>query len=397
MKTFRRILNLGASSLVLVLSFSAPAFSQTSPEDCNSIYQNLVARRGSTEIAVAEQALASGKEYQTKCKGLAATEGFDKIDQFINLEVPRLQEKVDIMKLEQAFDAAVKKRSRDDVVSTAKQLIEKNRRYNLDLMLDIASVGFDNASAAPADDKYNADAIRYATLVLEKLEKGEDSGTKDKRFGFYFPYKNEKCADGKINAAGWMNYTIGFITSTRQKETRAALPYLYKSSQAGCETKAFSESYRLIGSWYVDESNKISAQRAALIKAASDTETPETVALLELQMGYLDRAIDAYARAYRQAATNLKTVPAYKTSLQGVLKELFAARYEGDISAMDAYVAKVMDTPFIDPATPVAPVKATPVKPVETAPAKAAPGKPGKKTSVPRVKKAVKKPLKKTA
>ena len=390
MKTCRRLLNLGGLTFILVLSFASHASSQTSPEDCTAIYNNMVANLNSTQIPKAEQALALGKEYATKCKDLAGEEGFDKIGKYVSEQIPKLEQKIPVMKLEQSFDAAVAKRNADLVVSTAKQLIEKGRPYSLDLMLDIASVGFDNASANPPNDKYNADAIQYANLALTRLGKGDDSGSKEKAFGFYYKYKNEKCADGRTNAVGWMNYTIGLITSTRQKDAKGALPYLYKSSQDGCETKAFPESYRLIGSWYVDESNKISTQRSELIKAAGDKETSDTAALLELQMGYIDRAIDAYARAYRQAGANPKTVPAYKNALQSILKELFTARYEGDASKMDAYVAKALDTPFVDPTTAVAPVKAAPVEPKiaePAAPVKVEAVKPVKNTPSKRPKK----------
>ena len=92
-----------------------------------------------------------------------------------------------------------------------------------------------------------------------------------------------------------------------------------------------------------------------------------------------------------QAYANPKTIHAHKDSIKSVLKELFAARYEGGTSKMDAYLSKVLETPFIDPTTTVVPVKLAPVEPAETTPSA-----PVKAATVKSVKKAVaKRPKKK--
>ena len=383
MKTLSRSVQAGSFALALVLTLTASAYSQATVGECSSVYQVMLATRDSKELPKLEQALASGKEYLSKCKDLSDIENGEKIVKWVSERVPDLEKKVGIMRLEKTFNEAVKQRNQDAVVSSAKKLLEINPPYSLDLILDIASAGFDNASAVPPVDKYNDDTIKYAKLALEKLRSGVKSGNSDK-FGYYALYANEKCADGRANAIGWMNYMIGFITLTRQNNAKDALPYIYKASQEGCGTKSFSEVYRFIGSWYIDESNKLSDQRKQLIVTAQNTETPESAALLDLQMGYIDRAIDAYARAYKVTASNPKT-KAYKDGLLAKLKELFTARFEGDTSKIDSYVAKVTDTPFIDPATPVAPVKTEPVAPVKTepaAPVKPAPVAPGKTAPV---------------
>jgi len=358
MLNFRRLLNFGALISFLILAAVLPAFPQATVEQCTSIYQVLTSNQNSAELVKVEQALSSGKEYLEKCKNLSA-EGSDRIVTYITNQIPKLERSVDTLRIERSFNNALAQRNRDELISTAKKLLERNRPYSLDLVLDIVSIGFDSASLSVPNDKYNDDAITFANLALKKLEAGENSGNKDK-FGFYVAYKTDKCADGRANAIGWMHYTIGFIKFTRKKDSKDALPYLYRASQNGCETKTFSENYRLIGSWYIDESNLIGEQRKQLLTAAENKETPETASMFELQMAYIDRAIDAYARAYRQASISPKAVQAYKDALLNKLKELFAVRYEGDTSKMDAYVSKVSDTPFPDPSTPVAPPKTTP-------------------------------------
>jgi hypothetical protein len=386
MKTLSRLVQAGSLALAVVLTLTASAYSQATVDDCNSIYQVIVANYRSQELPKAEQALASGKDYVAKCRGLSDSEDGDKVVKWVTEKIPTLEKSVGIMRLEKTFNDALKQKNQDQIVSAAKKLLEINPPYSLDLMLDIASVGFESASGGTPVDKYNDDAIKYAKLSLEKLAGGAKSGNKDK-FGFYVSYVTDKCADGPANATGWMNYVIGFITLTRQKNAKDALPYIYKASQAGCGTKSFSEVYRHIGSWYIDESNKLSDQRKQMIEAAQNTETPESAAILDLQMGYLDRAIDAFARAYKVTAANPKASQTYKDGLLAKLKELFTLRYDGDASKLDSYIAKVMDTPFVDPSTPVAPVKTESVAPVKAAPV--APGK-----TVPPVKTAPSAPVK---
>ena len=350
MKIYQRLWLLG-----MVLGLAAGAYSQVTVEECNSIYNVVTTNELSRDIAKLEQAISSGKEYVAKCKD--AGEGADTVIKYIAGRLPIIEERLTLLKLERSYNDSRKQRRFDEMIASGKQLIDRNRPYALDVMLDIASVGFDNATAKI--DKYNADAIKYANLAIEKMATGAKSGNED-RFGYYVSYKNDRCADGKSNAIGWMNYTIGYIKFARENKPKDAFPYLYKASQDGCETKSLSENYRLIGSWYVDEAIQIGDRRKAQLTAAGDQETPETSALLELQMGYVDRAIDAYARASRTAAMNPKASPAYKDALLNKVKELFAARYDGDTSKMDAFVSKVLDAPFPDPSTPVEPVKTTP-------------------------------------
>jgi hypothetical protein len=227
MKTLSRFLQAGTFALAVVLTLTASAYSQATVDDCNSIYQVIVANYRSQELPKAEQALASGKDYVAKCKSLSDSEDGDKVVKWVTEKIPSLEKSVGIMRLEKAFNDALKQRNQDQLVSAAKKLLEINPPYSLDLMLDIASVGFESASSGTPVDKYNDDAIKYAKLSLEKLAGGAKSGNKDK-FGFYVSYVTDKCADGPTNATGWMNYTIGYITLNRQKNAKDGLPYIYK-------------------------------------------------------------------------------------------------------------------------------------------------------------------------
>jgi hypothetical protein len=152
-----------------------------------------------------------------------------------------------------------------------------------------------------------------------------------------------------------MNYTIGYIMFYRQGMKKEALPFLYKATQLTSGTKTNPEVYRTIGSYYVDEFIKMDTDRVAKIKAAGDQDTDETKTILALQKGYADRAVEAYARAYKIASTDPKD-KAFRDSLLNRVKELYSIRFNKNMSGFDAYLAGVMSKPFTDPSVAVTPV-----------------------------------------
>jgi hypothetical protein len=156
-----------------------------------------------------------------------------------------------------------------------------------------------------------------------------------------------------------MNYTIGYITYYRQDKKNESLPFLYKATQLNSDTKKFSDIYRIIGLWYLEEALRIDKDRLAKITAAENKDTDETLSLLALQKGYADRSIDGYARAYSIAsATGSTATKEYKDGLYSKLQDLYKFRYDNKIEGIDAYVSTVMNKPMPNPATPVAPVAA---------------------------------------
>ncbi len=350
---------------VLVIAFYAisatSVLAQTSLEDCNTIYERFKVERTGKDIPQWTAAIASGKEYLDKCSNLDPPQ--EEVKTYVTGQIPKLQQKIadkTIADKEARFNAALKANNADEIVASAKDLINTNRSYSLDLMLDIASVGYDKATTNPAVDKFNGDAINFAKMALQKMSEGQASGNAD-NYGFYVSYKNKDCADGKVNAIGWMNYTIGVITSVRLKQTKDAVPYFYKASQVGCGTKNLAETYRFIGAWYLDETIKLNVSYAEKTKAAGDKDTDETLAILAMIKGYADRGADAYARAYKIAtAPTSKALQPYKDSLLKRVKDLYDVRFgenaSADAAKFDSFVAQVPGKPFVDPTTPVNPI-----------------------------------------
>jgi len=312
-----------------------PVFAQTSAENCTSIYQVLVDNRKSEDIQKLKLAFNSGNDYLAKCKDVADQEAHRG---FVERQIPVIQREIkkkEIEILAKRYATASKAKNYDEMVLTAKELLKEDRPYALDLMLDLATIGLNNASSKQANNKYNDDAISYAKQSLQKISEGKISET----YGSHIVYKTAKCPDGKANATGWMNFTIGYITYVSMGQTNDAIPYLYKASQTGCGTRSDPQIFELIGAWYSDEVVKLNASRAEKIKAAGDQDTEETLAILALQKGYAERSFGAYSHAYSAAKSNANVSQVYKDELLGKLRSLYEIRFGSDLSKFDAYLA----------------------------------------------------------
>lgn len=333
-----------------VFGFNMVVVAQATTEVCGPIYQRFLDNRKGPELEKYKTAVTTGKEYLEKCKSL---EDNTEIAAYVQKQLPNVEKAMKITSLEARFNESIPKKNWDEAVLTGKELLTLARPYELDMLLVLAYIGFDSSVATPPVDKFNDDAIKYAKLALQKLE----SGAKSENYGFFqIAYKTKTCEDGKTNAIGWMNYAIGFITVVRNKQRTDGLPYLFKATQVGCDTKKVSEAYRLIGAWYLDEMIRLNDDRTAKFKLAGDKDTEETKRLYALQLGYADRAIDAYSRAYKLAVANQKASQPYKDGIYKKLQDLFDFRFDGKRDGMEAFISAVENSPFPDPGVAVNPV-----------------------------------------
>ena len=352
------------------------------------IYKRFLDNRKGPSDEKLKVAIAAGEEYLQK---FGADPLNKEIVDYINKQLPVLKKVVADNTVVARFNQSVPAKNWDEAFSAGKEILAKNPD-NVDVMLILASIGFDNAVATPPVDKYNADAVAIAKNAIQKINEGKTSvGGNYGAFGKY-EYKTDKFADGKSNALGWMNYTVGYIMYNRQNMKKEALPFLYKATQANSGTKSIAEIYRSIGAWYLDEFNRIGLERKAKIEANNNEDNDETKTLLALQMGYTERAIDAYSRASKIANANPDAAKEYKDGLLSRIKELYAIRFEGKTDGLDAYTATLTAKPFPDPTTPVTPVveKTTTAATSPTAVTIATPAaKPSTSVTAPSVKPAV--------
>lgn len=353
MKTVYKFTTLGLLLAAFVFANAASSFAQDDPIK-TALYEKFIGCYKETDQVKKDACYAVAKEFLDKF----GTQN-DEYVTFVKKRYDSYKKTKDEAALYTRFNTSIKDIktvNSDEAFSSGKEIVAQTPDL-IDVPIILASIGFDNAVAKTPNDKYNADAINYAKMTIRQIEAGKTSTNYGANF---WVYKTDKYPDGKNNTLGWMNYTIGYIMFNRMGQKKDALPYLFKSTQLNSETKTNPEIYRSIGSWYVDEFIKLDTERVAAIKAAGDVDTDATKATLALQKGYADRAVDAYARAYKVASTDPAN-KAYKEGLLTRVKELYSIRFNKDMSGFDAYLASVSNKPFIDPTVAIVPVvEATP-------------------------------------
>ncbi|MBA4124683.1 MAG: hypothetical protein H0X72_19750 [Acidobacteria bacterium] len=361
MKTIFRFLALGILMTVFSAATVTSSFAQGDEAAAKkALYDTYIANYDKKEIDKRKIAIDAAKQYVEKYGANAADK--EQVDYF-KTAIPDLEKGVveqqklegeavanaNQQKLFTRFDAANKAKNPAEIFASGKEILAQKPDF-LDVNIVLASAGFDQAIANPPVDTYNNDVINYSKAAIQQIEAGKLSVTKE--YGaINYVYKD------KDNALGWMNYNIGYVMYYRQNNKKEALPFLYKATQQKSATKNFPDIYRAIGAWYLDEAIKIDKDRKAKIVAAGDKDTDETLAMLAMQKGYADRAIDAYARAYKIAKDDKNSKKEYTDNLYSRLKELYVFRYDGKIEGIDAFVATVQSKPLPDPTTAITPVK----------------------------------------
>ncbi|MEQ1922566.1 MAG: hypothetical protein ABL952_08660 [Pyrinomonadaceae bacterium] len=255
------------------------------------------------------------------------------------------------------FDTALKAKNFDEVYASGKEVLSKYPgKYNAAEIV-LGSIGFDEAYKG--NNKYNDDALRFAKAAIAGLESGKEYKT----FGVNpYIYKT------KEDALGYMNLTIGYITSVSQKNQLGSLQYLYKTTQGTSEASKNPIAFELVGNYYFAELNKIVEQIAAL--SASQNKpgiTPEELqkivddikAKVAMSNGTSERAMDAFSRAY-----TMGQAPAYKAKMKKNVEDAYNVRF-GKKDGVDGWIMTAVAKPFVNPTTPIEPIKdPEPVAPV---------------------------------
>jgi hypothetical protein len=370
MKTIFRNLTLGVLMAGVSAVTATNAFAQNVCEEFDAkqaLYKQFTDNLTKRDLPSRKIAVTAGKQYVAK---YGACEDDKAIIDYLNTNLPAMETGIkteedatrkasETAALYTGFNEATKAKNVADIYAKGKQILVVDPKL-LDLNIILASAGFDQAVANPPVDTYNTETINYAKNVIRLIEANTASTTGD--YGaMSYSFKNDRFKDGKSNTLGAMNYFIGYIMYFREgkdnpAKRKEALPYFYKSLQFNSFSKSDPSVYQTIGAWYLDEAIKMDTARRAKITAAGDKDTDETLEMLANQKGYADRAIDAYARAYKLAKDN-NAKKDYTDNLYARLTELYKFRYDGNIAGIDAFVATVQSKPMPDPSTAVTPVK----------------------------------------
>jgi hypothetical protein len=372
MKKMLRVLVLGAVTAMVMTVGSVSIFAQG--DICSDFEANQALYAKYTDnyngpinestLAKREMAVAAAKEYVEKysaCPDVAAqVEYLKKAGPALQKKIEAAKVEIDKGKLRDAFDKAMTSKNTSQIFSSGKALIANEPDF-LDVIIVLASVGLDEA-AEKKNDTYNNEAINYANMAISKLNSNVKSETG--KFGAYqYEY------DTKENALGWMDYTIGLIKYYRQNKKDEGLDYFYRSIQHNSETKDKSFIYELIGAKYQEKAVEIKDEIVKMFQDTGGKETFETKSKDALLRGYIDRAMDAYAKAY-----DLTKAGEAKNAIFDKMKGLYRFRYETPETTftdaelktrLETFVASAKSKALPDPNSEVQPVN-PPVKEEET-------------------------------
>jgi len=336
--------------VALFIFVPSAAFGQANYDDCMGMYNKFLENRKGPEMPKFQAAITSGKEYLSKCGTL---ENGDQVKSYVTKDIPRMEEIVQANQEVEDLRTALAANDTEKAFASGKKVLTRNPN-NVDVMLALALAGYDAAFGSASVHRFNDDTLLYAKAALDKLN---DPAVKVNYV------KGTDCADSRSTSVGAMNDRIGRITWFKQKDKTAALPYLYRSTQSGCAAKQSPETFQMIGSTYQDGFDRIEADRQAKLKAAGDKDTDETKALYALELGYIDRMMDAYGRAYSLANADSKYDADRKAALLAKVKELYSFRHDEKVDGLDEWLKGLGSTKLADPTLKVEPVALPDPKP----------------------------------
>ena len=334
-------------------------------------------------LDVRSKAIDSGKAFLEK---YGSCESAKVRADWLKVQIPKMETNLGIARAAAAENALVGRfvnaltaKNFDEVFASGKEALSKYPDKYRSFSIVLGSIGFDEAYKG--NTKYSDDGIRFAKAAIADLEAGKEFSLFDKNnkpftsYGFGgYAYKT------KEDALGYMNLTVGYITNAAQKNQVGSLPYLYKTTQGTSDASKNPIAYELIGNYYFGELNKVIDQIKVLTADQNKSGiTPEELqkivdeikAKVALSNGISERAMDAFGRAYTYGQA-----PAYKAKMKTNVEEAYFRRF-GKKEPVDPWIATAVAKPFINPTTPIEPIKdpepvapvAQPTTPPVTAPA----------------------------
>jgi len=341
-------------SIAMIFGGAVLTFAQDDPEaQKTALYEKFLACRSDPDPVKKKACYEYAREYLKKYGA-----DNDEYVAFLQKRVKAYDDEEAYNQLVQRYESSVKDAKNinaDEAFSSGKEILAK-QPDQLDVVITLACVGLEKFSIDPKVVKYNADTIKYAALAIEKI----NGGAKTKYFGNYScAHTTTAFPDGKSNALGDLNYTIGYIMFYGMNQKKEALPYLYKATQFNSYTQKEPSIYNAIGAYYFAELVRLSQEASEKLKANNGVMNDEIKQLIALQRGYTDRALHAYSRAYslESSAPENKT---FKDSLRAKMQELYEFRFDGKKVGLDEYITSAATRPIADPTTVVAPIQETP-------------------------------------
>lgn len=258
------------------------------------------------------------------------------------------------------FDTAVTSKNYDEAYAAGNDFVAQypNDPTQINIILPLGLIGLYQSYPPAKNYKFNDQAIKYANMTIAKLKAG-DPGIKKNKAGIpvYGVFEFEMTKDDALSE---LTYALAYINFWAKGDKKAALPYYYQAIQMPGRNKDNPNAYATIAGYYADEAGRLGKEYAELVKTRNESDAPDVAAEKEKKIkeaegmlkGYLDRAIDAYIRAWKAAPTTDRT---NKDNLYKAVQDLYKARYQ-KTDGLDALIASTTAKPMPDPTSTVTPV-----------------------------------------
>jgi len=343
------------------------------------------------DIPSLESAVAAGKEFLEKW---GACEGWKDQVAFVKPWIPKLEKKIEDLKFQPTFDAFDKAVNADDIdgiYTNGKKILAKvPTDHNIKYVMAVAALA-DVAKAVQAktQSKYAGEAAGYAktlfdglksgSITLDRVLRGKDGKPVTPTTPTIGVLKHET---NKEEALSRLAYTHGFINYYALNSKKSGVATYYEVSQMPGYFKGYPPVYVTISDFYRDEALNIvkessakTAEYNALVEQVKnlDPKAPgaeEKAKELDAQIkvkdaeikakdalikGYIERAMDALARAHKVAKDGTPAEKQYKEGLYKDLQGLYKQRFDKD-AGLPEWVAATTAKPLPDPTSTVQPV-----------------------------------------
>jgi hypothetical protein len=364
MKTIFRTFGFGVLMAALLAVGGVSAFGQDACGDVDAInaqYQVVLDNYKSSDIPTFQKAIEAAKTFLEKygtCE--VAKQNVD----WVKKKLPTWE--TDLVRIKDAaaksdvggrFDAAIQSKNYDAAYTAGEEFITKypNDDARMNFIVPLAWIGFQEVGNK--NNKYNANAIKYAKLAIENLRSGNAKPKPSGGFGaFQFECK------GKDECISFLTYAIGYITYFGDGNKQAALPYFYEATKLPGTFKTNPVVYGTIGDYYYETVRKLAEEVKAKIadqkdtdpddvKAKKDADIKQAVGMLN---GYAERAMDAYSRAYSLAKADPKGAT-YAANVYKSIQALYTVRFQKQ-DGINEWITATVAKPFPDPTSAVTPV-----------------------------------------
>ena len=228
--------------------------------------------------------------------------------------------------LKRKLPLLIKQKQFDEAFRVGAQILAFDPNY-LRAKIDLGYAGY--LAASNNNETHNVEALYLSRSAIEQLENGETPTE-------WLPFK------GQDDTLAHLYFAIGFLTlKTNQEES---IDSLIKATQYESDIQKDSSTYYLLAEAY--ESGPYETMSTAYrVAYAGKEETAESKAALEAINVWIDRIIDAYARAIALAGTDPKIKQEREDSLNA-MATYYKFRHNGSDLGMTEFIASVLTTPL---------------------------------------------------